>query len=54
MKTQVIELRKTVKNSNETIEILENKVASAKTAALKAFEVKKMKISALKNSLKKS
>ena len=51
---QVIELEKAVQNSKETIEILENKVANAETGALKAFEVKKTEIAALKSSLKKS
>ena len=50
----VIELQKTVQNSNEIIELLENKVAKAEAQALKLFEEKKTEISTLKNALKKS
>ena len=50
----IIELQKTVQNSNEIIDLLENKVARAEAQALKLFEEKKTDISSLKNALKKS
>ena len=52
--TQIIELKKTVENSSEVIEILEKKLATAETQAFKAFEEKKTQISVLNSSVRKS
>ena len=53
LKDQIIKFHKEVENSNEVINILENKVAHAEAKAFKAYEEKKMEVETLKNTLKK-
>ena len=52
--SEIRELREKFDSSNETIAILENKLARAEAETLKTYEEKKLEITTLKNALKKS